>query len=77
MTEEIEQQIRDLDAQIAANPKDALALYRRGSLHWKLGHRAAALTDFNTSAALDPQGPGASAAANLNSILNFFNPQNP
>lgn len=77
MSQEIENQIRQLDARIAANPQDAVALYRRGSLHWKLGHRAQALTDFNASAAADPAGPGRAAADNALAILNFFNPQNP
>lgn len=77
MQSEIEQQINELSALIDANPSDAMALYRRGSLHWKLGHRAAAITDFNASAALDPSGPGAAAAANATQILDFYNPQNP
>lgn len=74
---EIEQEIAALTARIAADPNDAAALYRRGSLYWKLGQRAAAITDFNASAAIDPDGPGAAASAHAQSILDFFNPQNP
>lgn len=74
---EIEKQIEELTARIAADPADAAALYRRGSLYWKLGQRAAAITDFNASALLDPTGPGAAAADHVRSILDFFNPQNP
>lgn len=74
---EIEQQIAELTSRIEAAPDDALALYRRGSLFWKLGQRAAAITDFNASALLDPTGPGAAASAHAQSILDFFNPQNP
>lgn len=74
---EIEQEIAALTAQIDKNPDDATALYRRGSLYWKLGQRAAAITDFNASALLDPTGPGAAASAHAQSILDFFNPQNP
>lgn len=77
MNEEIIDQINELDAHLAAHPDDAGAIYRRGSLHWKLGHRAQALTDFNASAALDPDGPGTAAADNALAILNFYNPQNP
>ncbi len=74
---EIEQEIAALTAKIAADPNDARTLYRRGSLYWKLGRRAEALTDFNASANLDPAGPGAAAATHAQEILDFFNPQNP
>ena len=70
----IEEQILQLDAAIAANPQDALLYYERGKLHWKLGHRGLALTDYNTSAHLDPSGPGPQAAAQSLAILNFYNP---
>ncbi len=72
----IEQEISQLDAQIAATPTAAL-LYRRGTLHWKLAHASAALSDFNASAALDPTGPAPAAAAHLRAILHFWNPANP
>ncbi|MDE6145201.1 MAG: hypothetical protein K2O38_00650 [Muribaculaceae bacterium] len=74
---EIEKQIAELTVRINATPDDAMALYRRGSLHWKLGHRAAAMTDFNASALIDPEGPGAAAAAHALAILDFFTPRNP
>lgn len=74
---EIEQEIAALTARIEARSDDAAAFYRRGSLYWKLGQRAAAITDFNTSARLDPDGPGAAAATHALDILDFFNPQNP
>lgn len=70
----IEQQIADLDAALNADPADADALYRRGSLHWRLNHRAQALTDLNRAAALDPAGPAPAAVAHLNAILAFTAP---
>lgn len=57
-----------------ATPLTAEALYQRGKCHAKAGNRAAALSDFNRSAALDPNGPGANAAKHLTEIFNFFNP---
>lgn len=71
---DIERQIAALTRAIDANPADADAIYRRGSLHWKLGHRAAAITDFNRAAALDPSGPAPAAARLANGILDFNNP---
>lgn len=66
--------LEELNSIIAANPTDADALYRRGSLLWKMGKRGAAISDFNASAAIDPNGPGATAADHAMSIMNFFNP---
>lgn len=68
-TETIEQ----LSRLIEQNPDDPQAYYRRGSLYWKLGQRAAAITDFNTSARIDPDGPGAVAAEHAMAIMSFFN----
>ncbi len=55
-------------------PLSALALYNRGKSRMKSGRNGEALSDFNRSAALDPQGPGAAAAKHLTDIFNFFNP---
>ncbi len=70
----IEEEIRLLSERIAANPADADAYYRRGTLRWRLQQRAGAITDLNTAARLNPQGPAPAAVANLNAIMNFFNP---
>lgn len=71
---ETDETLEQLNELIAANPDDAAAYYRRGSLLWKLDRRGAAITDFNTSARLDPDGPGAVAAEHAMAIMNFFNP---
>lgn len=57
-----------------AVPLSALALYERGKARMKSGRKGEALSDFNRSALLDPQGPGAAAAKHLTDIFNFFNP---
>lgn len=69
-----EQQLQALTDEIASNPGNADALYRRGALNWKLGRHGAALSDFNASAAIDPDGPGAVAARGVRGILDFTNP---
>lgn len=74
---DITEEITTLDSHIAAYPDDTKALYRRGTLHWRLGHRKEALTDLNTAAALDPAGPAQNAVAFITGILDFTNPQNP
>lgn len=70
----IEQEIAELSALIDANPSDADALYRRGTLRWRLNQRAGALSDINAAATLNPAGPAPAALAHLNGIMDFFNP---
>lgn len=71
---DIDRQIAELTALLKREPDNADALYRRGALHWKLGRHAAALSDFNASAAVNPDGPGATAARGVRGILDFTNP---
>lgn len=57
-----------------ATPLTAAALYERGKRRCQVGDKAAALSDFNRSALLDPDGPGTLAAGHLSDIFNFYNP---
>lgn len=57
-----------------STPLTARALYARGQRRFSLGRHGEALSDFNRSAALDPDGPGAAAASHLTDIFDFFNP---
>lgn len=66
--------LEQLNALIAENPDNAMAYYWRGRMYWKLGQRGAAISDYNRSAAIDPDGPGSTAAEHAMSIMNFFNP---
>lgn len=63
-----------LDRHIAANPENAEALYQRGRLHWRLGNRSKATSDYAAAASIDPAGPAATALEQAREIENFFNP---
>lgn len=71
---DIEEEIKRLTERIEANPGDGDAYYRRGTLRWRLQQRAGAISDLNTAARLNPDGPAPAAVANLNAIMDFFNP---
>ena len=64
----------ELDAHIAAHPADADALCRRAALHWAMGHRGRAMTDYAAAAALDPSGPATAALEHLHAIMDFTAP---
>ena len=44
-----------------------------GRLRWKSGDMGDALSDYNTAASLDPDGPGAQLAEHTVGILDFYN----
>lgn len=71
--ENIQSQIDALTVQINAMPRFAPNYYERGKLYWRLGNRAAAITDFNTAVSLDPSSPAASYLKMANEILDFYN----
>lgn len=50
----------------------AVELYRRGRRAWQHGDRAAAITAYERSAALDPESPGATALEMTRDIMDFY-----
>ncbi len=50
----------------------AVELYRQGRRAWQHGDRAAAITAYERSAALDPDGPGATALEMTRDIMDFY-----
>lgn len=66
-------QIGKIDAEILAQPNNANLYYERGKLHWKVGSRAEAITDFNTSVSLNPLSPAKSWLEMANEIMDFYN----
>ncbi|MDE7407879.1 MAG: tetratricopeptide repeat protein [Muribaculaceae bacterium] len=69
---DITQQITEISKLIDAAPNAELYL-RRGKLYWQLGERRLAINDYNSSAALDPDGPGATALKATQEIMDFYN----
>lgn len=50
----------------------AVELYHWGRRAWQHGDRAAAITAYERSAALDPDGPGATALEMTRDIMDFY-----
>lgn len=70
----LKQEIAALSSAISHDPQNAALYVERGKLHWSLGHRGNAMSDYQHAAALDPSGPGALLAEHSNNIMDFFNP---
>lgn len=71
--DDIKKQIDALTAMIEQAGPTADLHYRRGKLYWRLGQRAAAITDFNEAVALDPVSPAAAYSAMTGDIMDFYN----
>lgn len=56
------------------DPRRAALLAEKGKLLWRHGHRAEAITAYETSARLDPDGPGTTLLAHTREVMDFFNP---
>ncbi|MCM1293208.1 MAG: hypothetical protein NC111_04940 [Bacteroides sp.] len=63
-----------LNSFIATHPDNAEALFQRGKLHWRLGHRSLATSDYAAASLIDPDSPAAMALENARDIEDFFNP---
>ena len=46
--------------------------FQRGKIYWKIGQRAAALTDLNKAVSLDPDSGAKDYLAMLNDIMDFY-----
>lgn len=49
-------------------------LFRRGKIHWKMGNRSRATSDYMAAVELDPSSPAGAALEQARDIERFFNP---
>lgn len=49
------------------------ALTERGMLHWRAGHRALAINDYNAALRLNPNGAALQLRTQAYEILDFYN----
>lgn len=60
-----------LNEAINASP-DAELHYQRGRLHWKMGRKTEAMSDYATASKLDPSSPATAALEMAREIMNFY-----
>ncbi len=70
----LEDALEALDRAVAESPRDAQLLFMRGKVHWRMGNRSAATTDYAEAAAIDPSSPAARALEHARDVEAFFNP---
>lgn len=82
-TQKIEQFISDghfdraiecLDEAIEHTPGDANLWYLRGKTYWRMGKKAAAISDFEEAVHINPDSPAALALEMTQNVMDFYNP---
>jgi predicted negative regulator of RcsB-dependent stress response len=61
-----------LNEAVESEPSDE-AYYLRGKLHWKLGNRSRAMSDYCKAVELNPESEARQALEMSTSIMNFYN----
>ena len=71
--EDIAARIAQLDDEIKSDSKNSSLFFARGKLHWKLGNRGAAMSDFATAVNLDPGSPAKEYLDMTRDIMDYYN----
>lgn len=69
---QFEQAVAALDAMIQAEPESDELLYRRGKLHWRMGDKRRALSDYNAAVAINADSPAALLLGQATDIMDFY-----
>lgn len=70
----IEEALECANRLVAERPDDAMALYTRGKVLWRLGRQGEAMSDYTASVAIDPKSPAAVALEQAGEVIHFYNP---
>ena len=70
----LEEALAALDAIVGGGGATAEVYYQRGRVNWRLGLRAAAVTDYEHAVALDSGSPARCALEMARDVEAFFNP---
>ena len=70
----LEEAIISLNNAIEIDANNDQLYFLRGKLHWRLGNRSQAITDYEHAVAINPQSPARIALDNAQDVISFFNP---
>lgn len=56
-----------------ADPNNAVLLFERGKLLWKVGRKADAMSDYAAAVQIDPSSPAATALQMARDVMDFYN----
>ena len=63
-----------LNKEIEKDKNNDKTYFCRGKVHWKMGNKSQAITDYEYAVAINPQSPARIALDNARDVISFFNP---
>lgn len=70
----LEEAILLLNNEIDTNKNNDKLFFSRGKIHWRLGNKAQAITDYEHAVDINPQSQARIALENARDVISFFNP---
>ena len=67
----LEKALESLDCELMKDENDSL-YFERGKLHWRMGNKRLAISDYERAVALNVQSPAKIALENARYIMNFY-----
>lgn len=67
----LEEALESLDCELMKGENDSL-YFERGKLHWRMGNKRLAISDYERAVALNAQSPAKIALENARYIMNFY-----
>lgn len=63
-----------LNNEITQSQNNDKLYFTRGKLHWRLGNKSQAITDYEHAVDINPDSPARIALDNARDVIAFFNP---
>ncbi len=63
-----------LNYEITQSQNNDKLYFTRGKLHWRLGNKSQAITDYEHAVDINPDSPARIALDNARDVIAFFNP---
>ena len=63
-----------LNKEIENDKNNDKTYFYRGKVHWKMGNKSKAITDYEHAVDINPNSPARIALDNARDIISFFNP---
>lgn len=70
---DLNKQIKELEERLDVEGESGALLFELGRLYWKAGDKSKAISLYNHSAELEPDGPASIALEQARNIMDFYN----
>ncbi len=71
---QLSQALAALNQALSCEQESEVLYLMRGKVHWKLGQKAAAISDYEHAVDLNPSSPAAQLLEHARGIMDYYNP---